>query len=422
MKKIFSSIALLLAMCVQAQNFSDHFDNKTLRLDYVIGGDASKQEVLLDEISSLPTWAGRTHNLAENQLQGDGQIRVYDAQSNELIYTNSFSTLFQEWLTTDLAKEQTRSYENTFLVPFPKNEVKIELVLFDDDAQILSSWTQNIDPTDILIREKGVNQVTDHVYLQKAKDQDKSINVVFVAEGYTQDQMDKFIEAAKVSMESILEYAPFNTYGDRFNFIAVKSPSIETGVSVPRENSWKQTAVESNFDTFYSERYLTTNRIKKLHDVLAGIDYEHIVILANTDVYGGGGIYNGYTLTTTGHSNFKPVVVHEFGHSFAGLADEYSYANDALSEFVSTTNEPWAKNITTLKDFNQKWEHLLEPGTPIPTDIADFDTYPIGVYEGPHENKIYTSAVDCRMKTNTYDKFCSACQDAIEKLILFYTE
>lgn len=422
MRKFLSSIALLVAMCGQAQNFQDHFENKTLRLDYVFGGNAQGQQILLDELSSLPKWAGRTHNLSKNHLEGNGQVRVYDAETKELIYTNSFSTLFQEWLSTDEAKNQNRSYENTFLVPFPKNKVEVELVLFGAPGEVVTSLTQQIDPSDILIHNKGEKNVTEHVYLRKAKDQSKAINVVFVAEGYTEDQMDKFVEMSNLSIDAILSYQPFSNYADRFNFIAVKSPSVDTGVSVPREDKWIKTAVESNFDTFYSERYLTTNRIKKLHDVLAGIDYEHIIILANTDVYGGGGIYNGYTLTTTGHKDFKPVIVHEFGHSFAGLADEYAYTNDALSDFISEDTEPWEKNITTLKDFDQKWGKLLAPGTPVPTDLKDAKKYPVGVYVGPNEKKIYKPAVDCRMKTNTYHEFCPVCQDAIEQLILFYTE
>ena len=72
--------------------------------------------------------------------------------------------------------------------------------------------------------------------------------------------------------------------------------------------AWKHTAFGSHFDTFYSDRYLTTSRVKAINDALAGIPYEHIIILANTEQYGGGGIYNAFTLTTAHHPNFRPVV------------------------------------------------------------------------------------------------------------------
>ena len=422
MKKLLVLLGLCIGSYVQAQDFNQYFEDKTLRLDYVFGGNNERQFILLDELISLPSWAGRTHNLGENALKGNGQVRVYDEQTNTLIYTNSFSTLFQEWLSTEEAQKNTKSFENVFLVPFPKDNVRIELILFDADGKEKDKLVHHVDPKDILIHTKGTKDVTKHEYVHKAKDNAKAINVVFVAEGFKEEEMGKFMDAVNVSIEQLLAHKPFDKFADNFNFIAVQSASKDSGVSVPRQGDWKKTAVESNFDTFYSERYLTTNRIKKLHDVLAGIPYEHIIILANTDVYGGGGIYNSYTLTTTGHKDFKPVVVHEFGHSFAGLADEYFYPNDVLSDLISNQTEPWEQNITTLVDFDSKWKKMLKKGTPVPTLEKDSKKYPLGVYEGLEGRKVYKGTLDCRMKTNQYPEFCPVCQNAIEELILFYTE
>lgn len=425
--KIFKRLILTLLFggimtTVNAQEYADYFEDKTLRLDYVFGGNADQQYILLDELVSYPEWHGRKHHLSENALKGNGQVRIYDSNTNEIIYTTSFSSLFQEWLSTEEAQANTKSFENVFLVPFPKEKVKVEIVLFDSTGKEKNKLAQVVDPKDILIHSRGIDHVTPYEYLHKAKDQNKAINVVFIAEGFTINEMDKFLEAAKVSVSEIFKHQPFDRYTDNFNFIAVKSTSIDSGVSVPRKGEWKQTAIESNFDTFYSERYLTTNRLKKMHNILAGIPYEHIIVLANTDVYGGGGIYNSYTLTTTGHKDFKPVVVHEFGHSFAGLADEYFYENDVLSDFIASDNEPWEQNITTLNDFDSKWKSKLKNGTPIPTPVSKAKNYPIGVYEGLPGNGIYKSTTECRMRTNQHDTFCSVCQDAIEQLILFYID
>ena len=153
--------------------------------------------------------------------------------------------------------------------------------------------------------------------LQSGNEKD-CIDVAILAEGYTEKEMDIFYQDAQRTCESLFSYEPFRSMKGKFNIVAVASPSTDSGVSVPRKNQWKQTAVHSHFDTFYSDRYLTTSRVKSIHNALAGIPYEHIIILANTDVYGGGGIYNSYTLTTAHHPMFKPVVVHEFGHSFGG--------------------------------------------------------------------------------------------------------
>ena len=425
--KIFKRLILTLlfggiAATVNAQEYTDYFEDKTLRLDYVFGGNSDQQYILLDELVSYPQWHGRKHHLNENVLKGNGQVRLYDINTDEVIYTTSFSSLFQEWLSTEEAQVNTRSFENVFLVPFPKEKVKVEIVLFDATGKEKSKLTKIVDPKDILIHSRGVDNVTPYEYLHKAKNQNKAINVVFVAEGFTANEMDKFLEAAKVSVSAIFKHQPFDKYTDNFNFIAVKSASLDSGVSVPRKGDWKQTAIESNFDTFYSERYLTTNRLKKMHNILAGIPYEHIIVLANTDVYGGGGIYNSYTLTTTGHKDFRPVVVHEFGHSFAGLADEYFYENDVLSDFIFSDNEPWEQNITTLNDFDSKWKSKLKKGTPVPTPASKAKNYPIGVYEGVPGNGIYKSATECRMRTNQHDNFCIVCQDAIEQLILFYID
>ena len=124
--------------------------------------------------------------------------------------------------------------------------------------------------------------------------------------------------------------------------------------------------MSSHFDTFYSECYLTTLNLKDLHDQLAGIPYEHIIVLVNTPHYGGGGILNSYNLSMAHHRLTRPVVVHEFGHSFAGLADEYGYANEQIPMYPHDV-EPWEPNLTTLVHFDEKWKDMLPAHTPIPT-------------------------------------------------------
>lgn len=409
---------LIFALGVQAQEFESHFKDKTLRLDYIFGGNREKQFILLDELAEYPHWYGRQKHLDQALLRGDGQVRVYDGETQELLYVHSFSTLFQEWLSTEEAQHKSRSFENVFLVPFPKKTVEVKVVLFDSNGKERTELTHVVDPKDVLIRQKR-GERSDIEYIHKAAPGVQAIDVVLVAEGYKAEEMDRFVAAAKEAVAQIVAHAPFDTYKEHFNFVAVKSVSEDSGVSVPRKKKWKNTAVESNFDTFYSDRYLTTNRLKKLHDILAGIPYEHIIILANTDVYGGGGIYNAYTLTTTGHKDFKPVVVHEFGHSFAGLADEYFYEDDVLSEFISSDTEPWEQNITTLVDFEGKWQSRIAPSTPIPTPKEWLEKQAVGVYEGLPGKRIYKATGDCRMKANQSESFCVVCRDAIERLILF---
>lgn len=417
-------LGIFVAFSLHAQIFTDYFTDKSLRIDYIFNGNASKQEICVEELSSLPHWAGRKHHLSELPLQGNGQIIMKDIASNKIIYKTSFSSLFQEWLETDEAQNITKGFENTFLVPYPLHPAEIEIVLLDPRRNIRTSMKHIVKPDDILIHKKGHTHITPHKYLLKSGNIDKCIDVAILAEGYTQEEMELFYKDAAIACESLFSYEPFKSMKKRFNIVAVASPSEESGVSIPRIGEWKQTALGSHFSTFYSDRYLTTSRVKAIHDALAGIPYEHIIILANTEEYGGGGIYNSYTLTTAHHPKFRPVVVHEFGHSFSGLADEYFYDNDVMTDTYPLDIEPWEQNITTKVNFTSKWEDMLAKSTPIPTPTSECKKFPVGVYEGGGYSAkgIYRPADDCRMRTNEYPTFCPVCQRSIQRIIEFYTE
>lgn len=424
--KYFLCIASFLVnlLCIEAQNFDNHFIDKTLRIDYIFSGDKNSQAVSLDQLNQLPKWAGRRHNLAKLMRQGNGQIKVTEIETGNCIYMDAFSTLFSEWQSTPEAETINRSFENTFLIPFPKNKISVEISLRDTLGKYNTAFTHIVDPNDIQIKKKGLKSIPKYTVLHQGDSIDKCINVVILAEGYTENEMEKFRNHAQIACEQIFEHAPFNKLKNKFNFYAVETISEESDVSVPRQNKWNNTAFDSQFDTFYSDRYLTTTHIKDLHDAIAGIPYAHIIILANTEVYGGGGIFNAYTLTTTGHKEFKPVIVHEFGHSFAGLADEYFYESDVLDNTYNHNIEPWEPNITTLINFDIKWKNILKSSTPIPTSTDLSSKYPIGVFEGAGYSAkgIYRPAIDCRMKTNTSKDFCPVCQRSIEELVKFYTE
>ena len=234
--------------------------------------------------------------------------------------------------------------------------------------------------------------------------------------------MDTFISDARTAMEAIFAHEPFKHSRDKFNIIAVKAVSEESGTSEPSNGIWRKTALGSHFDTFYSDRYLTTLNLKDMHDLLAGTPYEHIIVLVNTEKYGGGGILNSYNLSMTHHRMFKPVVVHEFGHSFAGLGDEYAYESEAIPMYPHDV-EPWEPNLTTLKDFGSKWKDMVSTDTPVPTPSTKAYEGKIGAYEGAGYSMkgVYRPMHDCRMRTNENPEFCPVCQRAIQRLIDFYT-
>lgn len=421
---ILCSVALAASGVCSAQNFDEHFEDKTLRLDYLLGGDANKQYVALDKQISTEKWAGRRHNLKELPRLGNGQITVRDAATGDTLYRNSFSTLFQEWLVTDEAKTTNRSFHASLLTPYPKREAIIDICLLDMRHEPIAQMSHRFDPKDILVKNRSGFAALPHKYVHKGADPSRAIDFAFLAEGYTEAEMDSFYRHAEMAAREILSYEPYKSYADRINFVAVASPSKDSDVSVPKKNQWRDTAFKSNYSTFYSDRYLTSEDMEGMHDALTNIPYEHIIVLVNSEEYGGGGIFNSYMLSTAKHKFSRPVIVHELGHSFGGLGDEYFYENDVMTDSYPKDVEPWEPNITTLVDFDSKWKHLLKKGTPVPTPIARKDKYPLGVFEGGGYSTygVYRPADECRMRNNTYPTFCPACTDALEKLILFYTE
>lgn len=411
MKTAITSMLLTFAMNAAAQDFNTYFTDKTLRIDYNFSGNAKEQHIAVDELKLSPRWYGKRKRLAELPMEGNGQISVKDHKTGDTIYRNSFSTLFQEWLSYPEAETTSKAFENVFLVPMPKDTVDITIDLRNNRREVVASLTHQVAPSDILIRHIGERNVTPYETLLQAKDTTKCIHIAFLAEGYQQHEMPTFINDAKIAIEALFAHEPFKSMKERFNIVAVKSPSIDSGTSEPGNGIWKQTALSSHFDTFYSDRYLTTLNLKDLHDLLAGTPYEHIIVLVNTEKYGGGGILNSYNLSMTHHPKYRPVVVHEFGHSFAGLADEYAYETEDIPMYPHDI-EPWEKNITTKVDFHGKWEDMI---------VKDSKA---GLYEGAGYSLkgVYRAYPDCRMRTNENPEFCDVCKRILQNVIDFYTK
>lgn len=408
---VLSLIIFHLSLSIaHAQDFDKYFENRTLRLDYIFSGNRQEQHIALDQPNSIPGWHGKRNKLTELPVEGNGQITVRSHSDSTVIYRQSFSTLFQEWLSYDESREGTRSFENVFLVPFPKDSIDVTVDLRDNRRNIIATLTHTVDPKDILIRHLGERNVTPYKTLMKAKDSLHCVHIAYLAEGYTKDQMDDFIKDAREANDALFSHEPFKSLKKDFNIIAVKAPSKESGTSEPSKGIWKNTALSSHFDTFHMDRYLTTLNLKDMHDWLAGTPYEHIIVLVNTNQYGGGGILNSYNLSMTKHHLFRPVVVHEFGHSFAGLGDEYAYEEEQIPMYPHDV-EPWEPNLTTLVDFESKWKDMM-------------DNKEIGLHEGAGYSMkgIYRPCEDCRMRSNVRPEFCPVCQRTIRRLVEFYTK
>ena len=430
-------LSVSVIMDVLAVNFGKYFADSTLRIDYIFGGRPGDVHVMMDSQTKTPVWAGRRHHLAEAPCPGNGSVIVRSPITGDTLYVNTFSSLFQEWLSTDEASAVARSFENSFQVPLPLREAEIVLTLYDNRRNRIAEHVSLYSPADELVAVRG-DRPLPHKYIHRGGDPGRAIDVAILAEGYRVEEMDSFEVHARRIADEILSYEPYASNRHKFNFVAVMSPSNESGASIPLEKVWKDTSFGTHFSTFHSPRYLTVPHVHDLHRALEGIPYEHILILVNTESYGGGGIYNNYHISAARNSFALPVAVHEFGHSFGGLADEYFYDVEEDSTYPLDL-EPWEANITTLVDFDSKWKDMLASGTPVPTpwtdkggtredrmkeaaaNAAQSDT--VGVYEGAgyRSRKIYRPSVTCRMRDNYHPTFCPVCRRAILRVIDFYT-
>lgn len=426
MNKIITLLFLLFLIVLpsQAQDFDQYFEDNTLRLDYIFAGNDSMQQIYIEHLYKQPQWAGRRARLSEKFLQGNGQLTVRDHDTQEVIYVWTFSTLFQEWLNENEAKQVSRAFECSYNIPYPKAPVDINITLTDKHGKVCTSLTHSVDPKDILIRPIG-NTGIPYRYVWKGNSEKiegqndrmngESVNLAdcidlaILAEGYTEAEMDKFYKDCERSVDALFEYEPFRSLKDRFNVVAVAAPSRDSGPSIPGKQDWKNTASQTHYDTFYSDRYLTSQDMHRIYDLLADVPFEHIMVLVNTEKYGGGGIYNQVTFASSDHPTFKEVFVHEFGHSYGGLGDEYAY-DDMDTVWYPADTEPWEPNITTLHDFQSKWADMM-------------DIQGVGIFEGAgYQTKgCYRPADDCRMKTNQAPTFCPVCTRAIRRITDFYT-
>ena len=412
---------VILAICLstagysKAVTFDDHFEDRTLRLDYIMAGDSADQQIFFEQAYAIPRWAGRKSRLTEMPLLGNGQVKIKAHDTGELLYVHTFSTLFQEWQGTEEAPRVRKAFETSYNVPFPKHPVDVTVTLTDFHNKEVGKLTHTIDPNDILIHrinpsENGISWR--YIWTpDSVADITRCIDLAIVAEGYTANELDKFYHDCQRAVDALFAHEPFTTLKNRFNVVAVAATSLDSGPSIPRLGQWKRTPVNTHYDTFYSELYLMTQDIHRLYDLLAGIPFEHIIVLVNSNVYGGGGIYNQLLVTTSDNETFSQVLVHEFGHSYAGLGDEYYY-DDAYENNYPADTEPWEPNLTTKVNFESKWADML----PDPTGR-------IGIFEGGgYQSKgVYRPAQNCRMKTNEAPDFCPVCSRAIIRITDFYT-
>ncbi|MCT4672177.1 MAG: IgA Peptidase M64 [Prolixibacteraceae bacterium] len=406
---------------VVASDFDTFFKDKTVRFDYQLCGNVDTTFVVSGDYYTEGNWAGSRQHLTNELHYGNYIIELVDSSSQKVIYSTGFSPLFQEWKSTAEAKILTRAFSYAFRFPMPKNSAVIRFKerRFDGSKQLLSQITFN--PNSYFIIQEELKQYKTELIWGTGEDISSKVDVVMLADGYTQREYKKFIDDSHRMVKALFKMAPYDQYKDHFNFIAVFNPSQESGCDISGEHVYKNTTYGSSFYTFDISRYLTARDMRKVYQDAATVPYDQIYVLVNTKRYGGGGFYNSINLTSVDHPLSEEVFIHEFGHGFAGLADEYYTSSTAFDEqYYNLKVEPWEPNITTLVDFDSKWAKLVAPKTPIPTPRIKKYNHTIGAFEGGGymSKGIFSPRQDCRMKTNTSKGFCKVCQESIARVIM----
>jgi hypothetical protein len=403
--------------------FNDWFENKGLRIDYYLAGNSSSQSIFLDELKAEPFWSGSFSNTIDKLNFGTHQVEVSDKQTGTIIYSFGFCTLFQEWQTVNEAKQVSKAFEQVTRIPFPKKPVIIKFKHRNKNGKFEDLYQLDIDPSSIYINKtEGVKYPTSQIV--NNGNPNEKLDIVFIAEGYTASQMEKFRADVTKLSKYLFSNSPFDKLQSDINIWAVESPSANEGPTNPGKAIWNTTPAGTSFYTFGIDRYLTTTKFKRVMDVAANAPGDIVYILVNTKAYGGGGIYNHYNVATSDHRLTNEVFIHELGHGLAGLGDEYYTSDVAYEEFYPLNVEPWEPNLTTLVNFGSKWADLLDKSTIIPTPSTDANKNLVGVYEGGGYSAkgVYRPQIDCRMKSNEAKGFCPVCQRAISRVVKTYSK
>lgn len=422
MKKLFFLLVCWVITVNAQMKFDDYFSDRTLRFDFYHTGDKTTEIISFDKLVGEGQWSGSKKNLVDSLGYGNYFLKVFDSESNQLIYSRGFSTLYQEWQTTEESKTTVCSFSGSVVLPFPQKNIRIEIYKRDRKNVFEKKFEYSVNPKNYFIISERIKPF-DNFKVHYSGDPSTKLDIVFIPEGYSKTEMEKFHDDCVRFGEYLFDYSPFQENKEKINIWGIEAPSNESGTDIPGKNIWKQTLLNSRFYTFDSERYLMTTDYHTVRDVAANAPYDQIYILVNTDKYGGGAVYNYYSMTGVDNKLAKQVFVHEFAHGLAGIADEYGNDN-TYQDMYPKDVEPWEPNLTTMVNFESKWENLIEPGTPIPTPVEDKYKNKIGVFEGGGyvAKGVYRPTFNSIMNSFASNEFNQVCKDVLIKLIKQYSE
>jgi hypothetical protein len=442
----------------------------TVRVDYYHTGNADSETFSLHRVVIEPLpWPGHPEKNLDTVGRGHFLFQIEDPESGEVLFSRGYSSIFQEWQSTGEAQGMNRTFHESVRFPKPDKPVLLRVLKRGSDHGFESIWTVNIDTDDMLVLREHAPAPAPVLDIHVSGDPAHRVDVVILGDGYTSDEAGKFEADARRLTEYMFTIEPFKKRSGDFNVRAINPPAAVSGTNRPSNGTFRHSPSGTRFDAFRSERYILAFDNPGLRELIQHVPYEFIFILANSETYGGGGIYNLFATVAVDSDWADYVFVHEFGHHFAALADEY-YTSDVAYQASAERPEPWEPNVTAMHDPETlKWGHLVEEGTPLPTSWpkSEFEAFQaeyqakrrqlraenrpesemnqlfaserdfttglfsenpetntiIGAFEGANyaARGYYRSQMDCMMFTR-HDVFCRVCSDAIEQVIDQYSD
>ena len=448
------------------------FAADTMRLDYYHTGDASQEIFSVDRVVIEPLpWPGNASQTLDTSNLGKYFFEVRDAKTRQVLYSRGFASIYGEWETTDEAKSLKRTFQESLRFPAPAAPVEIILKKRDAKNVFKDIWTTTIDPADMFVDRAKQKAPAPVLTIQKTGEPQNKVDFLILGDGYTAAEAKKFEADARRLTEVLFATSPFKENRRNFNVWALAPPAAESGISRPSTGIYRDSPIGATYDAFGSERYVLTFDNHALRNAAQFAPYEFIEVIVNGRTYGGGGIFNLYSTVAADNAFGNYVFVHEFGHHFAALADEY-YTSSVAYAPAADRVEPWEPNVTALLDVaTLKWRHLVSPfasTTPIPTpwNKEEFEAYSreiqkrraqlradkrpeeemealfkeelaheqkmfaaekhfgqVGAFEGAmyEARGYYRPEIDCIMFSRS-DKFCRVCREAIVRIIKMYSK
>lgn len=443
---------------------------RTMRLDLVHSGDATSEELSLERVVLEPLpWPGNPDRPLDTSNLGPFFFEVIDRETNRALYSRGFASIFAEWQSTAEARETRRAFAESLRFPAPARPARISIQKRTATNDFVEMASFVVDPASPAVDRSTPPSPGELIAFRRNGDPAHKVDLLLLGDGYTAAERAAFERDAKRLVEALFAQPPFREHAADFNVWGLVPAAVESGISRPSTGIHRRSPVGSTYDVFGSERYVLTYDNRAFRDIASFAPYDFVEILVNGETYGGGGIFGLYGTVAAGSAWAPYVFVHEFGHHFAALADEYYTSPVAYeSQAGVTKREPWEKNVTADAKA-AKWKDLQTAGIPLPTPWkkADYESFQrdiqarrralraerrpeaemnalfeeerahstkllggdehagkVGAFEGAsyEAQGLYRAQEDCIMFTRNEVGFCAACRRAISEVIALYTE